>query len=283
VVAIFAQARQQAIQQAVADKADWPPEWLTDVRAAYAVLAAHPYGTDEQVAANYDFLNWLGAVGRSRRVLWDGLERFPDSAALHERLRTRVLWARTPDDLEAMYTTMLADEGASSSLHWFAGLASMAAAEAHRRGSDDTAARSAYDRALVQLTLDAEANPDTAELADREAALALAGRARLALERGDEDTAVADLVASFQRNAQAAATLDGLNISPSDTARMLYARLIANQRDDLLRTLQDALSTLDPTLLQLPEYERNLPPRPDGSPGPSKPADVASPPSGSSP
>src|SRR5262249_43099215 len=42
VLALFAQARQRAIAKAYREKSAWPPQWLADIHAAYAVLAKHP-------------------------------------------------------------------------------------------------------------------------------------------------------------------------------------------------------------------------------------------------
>src|SRR5262249_3276755 len=55
VLGLFAEARQAAVSKAIHDKTPWPGEWLTDVHAAYTVLARHPDGTDAQVAAHFDF------------------------------------------------------------------------------------------------------------------------------------------------------------------------------------------------------------------------------------
>ena len=260
VLAIFAQARQQAIQDAVTARRDWPTEWLSDVNAAYAVLARHPFGTDEQVAAHYDFLLWLGAPGPSWRVLEQGIERFPGSWELHERLRRRVLWARGVDGLARTYDELLAAPDASPALTWFAGEAAMASAEFRRRSGDDDAARADYDRAIAFFERDIALNPEARDDADHQVALALAGRARLAFEHGDDAAALDDLLASFARRPASANVLDGLNLSAVDTARVLRVRLLERQPADALERLDAALRALDPELLQLPAYEKELPP-----------------------
>ena len=101
-LAIFAQAREDTIRRAVRAKEDWPAEWLTDVNAAYSVLARHPLGTDAQIVAHHDFLRRLGAGGQAARVLDEGLARFPDSWELHARLRGRILWEKGVGGLEAV-------------------------------------------------------------------------------------------------------------------------------------------------------------------------------------
>jgi len=71
------------------------------------------------------------------------------------------------------------------------------------------------------------------------------------------------LLASFERRPASAATLDGLNISAVDTAKMVLARLREEGRRDLAESLRAALGDLDPELLQLPAYEAQ-------GPGPSR-------------
>ena len=59
ILSVFAQSRWESIKKAVKQKQDFPPEWLTDVHAAYSVLLKHPLGTDAQVLWHYDLLDWL--------------------------------------------------------------------------------------------------------------------------------------------------------------------------------------------------------------------------------
>jgi hypothetical protein len=77
-----------------------------------------------------------------------------------------------------------------------------------------------------------------------------------------------ELLASLERKPEAAATQDGLNLSPMDTAWMLRMRLTELKCDDLVARLQGAIDRLDPEFLRLPAYEREGPgrrgPRPRG-------------------
>ncbi len=258
-IALFAQARQHDIRQALREKRDWPGEWLTDVNAAYAVLAKHPLGTAVQVAAHFDFLRSLGAKGQAARVLAQGLERFPDSSPLHDCLRSSVLGEQGVTGLVDVYERMLAKPDASPNLPWFAGLASIVAAEFHRRAGKDDEAVADYDRALGYYDQWIASHADERATADHYAALALAGKARVALERGDLEAAVDEIVASFARRPDAAASQDGLNISPVDTAKMLLARAKATNETELAARVEQALSELDPKMLELPAYERGEP------------------------
>jgi tetratricopeptide (TPR) repeat protein len=256
---LFAKMRCQAIARAVREKKDGPSRWLTDVNAACSVLARHPLGTDAQVAWHYDLLKWLGGGGQAALVLDGGLARFADSWALHERLRERILEEKGVEGLEVVYGDMLRQKGASASLEWFAGHASLVAAEFHRRAKDDAKALASYERAIAQFARSIEEDPESRAGADHQIALAMAARARLACERKDYETALEELLQSFERSKGSAGTLDGLNISPADTARLLRARLTELGRSDLLKKLEAALEKLDPELLALPAYEQDVP------------------------
>ena len=257
VLGVFAEARISAITRAERAKQEWPGKWLTDVHAAYSVLARHPLGTDSQVVVHYDFLRWLGAKSRAARVLDTGLERFPDSAGLHDRLRGRVLQEHGVAGLESAYAKMLAQEDASKNLPWFAGYATIVAAEFHRRHGDDDKADAAYDRAIAHYDRAIELNPDSRGSADHFAAIAIAGRARLAFEKKDYPGALTRLLASFARKSESAGSLDGLNLTPMDTGRMLLAKFKESKQDDLLAQLEAAISKLPPSTVELPAYERN--------------------------
>ena len=282
-LALFAQARQEAIRAALRAKEPWPRDWIADVHATCLVLARHPHGTSEQIAAHHDFLRGLGAPGQARDVLEAGLARFPDDWGLHERLRRQVLVEEGVDALEAVYADRLTDPGADPVLGWYAAQASFVAAEFHRRAGHTAEAVAAYDRAIERFEADIAARPDARDGADHQVALALAGKARLAFEAGDDEAAVAGLVASFDRFAEAAATLDGLNLSPADTARtvrahlaMLHAQEDADETPTAARLarLEAAMDALDPRLLQLPAYEKEVPPPSEDDPPKRQPRGV---------
>jgi len=265
VLTIFAEGRFKAIKRAVEAKKDWPPSWLTDVHSAYSVLLRHPLGTDTQVVWHYDFLVWLGAKDQAGRVLDQGLGRWPDSWILHDRLRSRILEDRGVEALEARYESMLQGDPPPD-MEWFAGLASLVAAEVYRRANNEEAALAAYDRSLAHFERAIAADPECRDTADQSIALVLAGRARIDFEREDYDRALQGVLASFERKPDAAGSLDGLNNTPATTAQLLLAKLKELDRTEQADILQAALDKLDPELLVAP-YDRNLPeapPPPEG-------------------
>jgi len=263
VLGLFADARRKAIADAVRGKKDWASwskafqgteEWLTDLHAAYSAIARHPLAVDAHVVTHYDFLTLISASGQAALVLEEGIARFPNSWPLHDRLRGRILRERGHEKLEEFYEEMLKKPDVPVHIEWYAGYAAIVAAEFNRRRGEVDEALAAYERAIAHYDRWIEPNADVRATADHYVALAIAGRARIALQREDYDTALAELLASFERNPDAAGTLDGLNISPADTARTLLARLTEQNRNDLIEKLQTALGKLDPELLKPPAY-----------------------------
>jgi tetratricopeptide (TPR) repeat protein len=276
VLEIFAEARRAAIVKEVGDKKEWDAwskafqgteEWLTDLHAAYSVLERHPLSTDVHVVTHYDFLRVLGAVAQAGKVLHDGLTRFPDSWLLHDRLRGFIIKEKGAGGLEAVYEEMLLDENASPVLRGFAGYASIVAAEFYRRGGSNGQALAAYNRAIAHYESWIETDPDSRASADHFISLALAGRARLALESREFEKAVADVLASFERSPDSAGVRDGLRITPAGTAQLLLRRLKALEQTDLAVAIETALTELDPEVVRQAELENESPRRPFGGRG----------------
>lgn len=253
VLSVFAESRWKAIQKSVREKQKWPPQWLADVNATYAVLRKHPHGSAEQVVWHLDFLDWLGARGHVSRALAEGVARFPESAVLHDRLRAQALATRGIDGLEAAYDKMLEDANASPSIPWQAGHAWIVAAEYHRRAGNAERCVAAYDHAIGLYERAASADPSLRGAADHRVALALGSRGRLEFERGQFDRAVGDVIASFEKSPTSAATMDGASFSPAATAQMLLAKLKADKLDELAARLEAAMAKLDPALLVVPK------------------------------
>lgn len=252
-LALFAEARQEAIVAATRQKTDWDPAWMNDVHTAYSLLLQHPLGNDQHVAWHYDFLQFFGAPELDA-VLARGLARFPESPLLHERLRARALAQGGPDGLEAEYARRLADDDAPRTLPWFAGYAALVAAESHRRNQAPDRARAAYERALAHFAHYRERTG--AADGEHYVAVAHGGLARLLLQAGDLRGCLAALQRSFAAAPAAAAAVDGLGITTMQTAEMLRGRALDQKDEALLRQLEQELAALPPEAFELPEYER---------------------------
>jgi tetratricopeptide (TPR) repeat protein len=249
VLTIFGEGRFMAIKKAAKAGERWPSKWLTDLDAAYSALLNHPLATESQVLWHHDLMLWLGVKERAIRVLRAGLRRFPNSPVIHKSYRAVLLEARGVYALEAAYEAMLREDSPPVNLEWFAGYASKMAAEHIRRWRRPAKALAAYERSIAHFERAVEANPASRRSADIHVALALAAKARLAYEAGDDDRAVSEIVASFERMPDAAGTRDGLGLTPASTAQMLMARLVELKKEDLVAKLETAMGKLDPALL----------------------------------
>lgn len=256
VLDIYARNKRQAIEDAIAAKKQWPPKWLGELHNAYSILLEHPLGTADQALAHYDFLTKLGAAGKATASLQKAIRRFPEHYLLHDRLRARVFHDRGIAGLERVYGRLLAETKAAPVLHWYAGLASIVSAESYRRASQPEMAWPAYDLAMEHYQRSIDALPDTADTSKHYMALAIAGQARLAYERGDWEMALEKTLQSFAQNPNSAASLDGMNHSPVTTAELLKAKLDELGRTQASQRLTDAMNQLDPAMLMPPEFDR---------------------------
>lgn len=255
---LFVSARQRAIANAANRGEEFPAQWLTDMDAAFRVLLNRGALPDQRVVQHYDFLKALGALGRAYELLDAGLDLYPTSWDLHDRLRGRLLAEKKLDGLqglEAIYDEMVRAEEAHPDVEWFAGYASLVAAEFHRRAGNRAKASSSYDRAIDYYQRSAEKNPDNAESSNHYVAMALSGKARVAFEEKQDEAAVRLLLESFERDPNAAGALDGLNLSGVATARSLIARLSQGGLADQAAKLSAALDALPPEQLAPAAFE----------------------------
>jgi hypothetical protein len=252
-LALFAEARQQAIVAAVRAKKEWDPQWMADVHTTYGLLAQHPLGSDQHVAWHFDFLEFFKAPELDA-VLARGLARWPASPLLHERLRKRLLDQGGVDALTADYEKRLAAAEAPPALAWFAGYAQLVVAETHRRHQKAELATAAYDRALALFAQYRERSGNTD--GEHYVAIAHGGLARLRLQANDLAGCFAELQLAFAASPAAASAIDGLGITTMQTAEMLKGKLLEAKDEALAQKLDAALKALPPEAFELPEYER---------------------------
>lgn len=265
VLDIFADGRRRAIADAVTNKKDWPAQWMSDLHASYSVLAQHPLGNVIQVMTHYDFLVALGADRQASNALRTGMARFPENWDLHARFRGQVLRQRGVAGLEAAYERWLKQEDAPKTLRWFAGYASIQAAETWRKSNSPTAARASYDRALGHYEAMIAADANTEASSQPYMAIALAGRARLKMEAQNLESALEDLLRSFEVSPISANVLDGLSLSGYVTSITLQARLIEAEKLELVAKLLAAVEQLPEEARQRPAYDTPGAPSADAS------------------
>lgn len=265
VLDIFADGRRRAISDAVRSKQKWPAKWMSDLHATYSVLAQHPLGNVVQVMTHYDFLVALGADRQAGRILQTGLQRYPMSWDLHQRFRDRTFKLRGVRAIEPAYENWLAREDAPKNLAWFAGYASIQAAERWRQSNQPQEAQAAYDRALARYASVIETDPNTEASSKVYMSFALAGRARIKMEAQDLDGALADLLAALETSPESAALLDGLELSAYVTSITLRARLLEAGKEAAAAELAAAVAALPEEARQRPAYDTPGAPSADAS------------------
>lgn len=255
---LFAHGRQAAIQDAVRAKREWPGEWTSDVHTAYTLLLRHPLGTAQHAADHYDFLEFFRSPD-AEAVLQQGIERFPAAAPLHHRLRAMWLRQGGVARMEKEYAELLAVEDGPAAMPWFAGYASLVAAEQYRRRSKPGAARQSYNQALEHFAAYRE-RAGSNDGAHYEA-MAHGGLARLALQAGDLDLTFSELLQVFRIAPLAASAVDGLSITAMQTAEALRGQALQDD-PDLVARLDASLRDLPDDAFLLPEYEQRNPGNP---------------------
>jgi tetratricopeptide (TPR) repeat protein len=236
----------------------WSAEQLSKAQAAFAVLEHHPLCPENEFGVQYDFLVYVGARFEASQVLARGLAAFPDSGGLHSRLRQQILergGGGVLDGLEETYQTMLAQPDAAPNLTWFAGYATIVAAEYHRRANEIELAKGAYGRAIHLFERNMQTIPGNEFSAKHYMAIARAGLARMAMEADDLAHALELILQSLETAPLSASALDGLGFTGVMTATTLLARLEESGQVDPAAELKAAMDSLTAETRQPPAFE----------------------------
>ena len=228
VARVRAQVATRAVYQAMGDAPDaWDPATLRAALDAWELLAVHPTGTESDAQAHLQLLGSVGAFPPQLDVARQALARFPESSELHNWLRFLMLRDHGAEALEALYAEQLdaAREASPASFAWYAGLASLAAAERNVENRRTLEAREAYGRALAHLTASVEAEPDFATSAAHYQATALSGAARLLVEEGVLEPALEMSLEAARLAPESYDAKDALGKSLRDTVQVLKRAL----------------------------------------------------------
>ena len=281
----FAREREAQIKRAQRGRQPWPESLLAEVNAAYELLSKHPAGAAAHAARHYEFLWTLGAKRQALSVLERGVQRFLASPELHQRFRAAFLISEGPAGLERRYAALVAEHPGDAPLLAQAAYGDLVLAEHHRRTRPDgwaELALAAYARGAGRYLALAETDPAyppsslagglkapteaEAQRLRNEAlhyrAMAEAGAARVLFELGDAAACAERLERAFELAPRSSNLPDGLNLTAVDTAKLLLTKLRQEGPAELAGRVETALETLralDPTLLDLPAYERAIP------------------------
>ncbi|MCA8980601.1 MAG: hypothetical protein H6831_16655 [Planctomycetes bacterium] len=204
---------------------------LADSAAAHEVLIRHPMGTEAQALHAFQLLGAVDLRAAQRRAIELALERWPQSGTMHEWYRWVVLRDEGPDGLLRAYDgRRLAgiDRAQRSS---FAGLAKLQAAERRIEERDTQRALEDYRLAFQDLEDAVGASASVGSFARWYQAQARAGRARLFLESGRLDEALAEILLCFTFETPAHDEPDARGVRPRETLRAVRDALLAAGRE----------------------------------------------------
>ena len=240
----FAFSRTKALYDAMGQGSDWPGSWIADIHAAYEALINHPNCTEEQIISYLNWLNALEAYAPQPAVISRGLELFPVSGDLHEQLRFQILRDAGARALEDAYAGMTPTLENRSTLRWFAGLASLMAAERHVQNQALEEAFATYERSVDEFRASIEESPNFAASANHYVCLAKVGRGRLFTTQKQWGLAIEEIRDGIALSPTTATTADGTGQTPTDAAKALHAALAQAGLETEAREFQNAVSLL---------------------------------------
>jgi tetratricopeptide (TPR) repeat protein len=242
VLDVFAGARVRTLYERLTSEADWPATWVADIAAAYQVLLLHPLGTEQQALAGLEALGNLELYAEQGAFLRAALERYPTSPKLHEFLRWQALRDGDVADLAAVYAEADVPDSAQASWIWYAALAHLVAAERQVTDGNALAALAVYRTSIEQFQQSIAREPQFESSAEHYVGLAWSGVAKVHLDRGDLDAAVAALRQSADANAGGFRHADGLGNTPRAVARALIQLLERTDRGTEAVELESSLA-----------------------------------------
>lgn len=195
------------------------------VLAMMALLRERQVARETALLAGIGLLEFGGKRAYARVLLHDVVDRFPASPKAHERWRNRLLVDLGANGLRQAYAAYAKTAADQPTAQWFAGFASLVAAEQHTRDQRTGEAVAAYGDAIDRFAASAAGHADFADSAHHFMVLALAGRAELTTTQGHPEAAAADLLRAHELRPASLDETDGLQRKPRAIAGRVAAAL----------------------------------------------------------
>ena len=241
---ILARTTTEMLQGAMNNKTEWPTVWIADIHDAHRAILADPRSQDRDVLTAVHWLRVMQAHGLEPDVLRQGFARFPVSGGLHEYMRYQVLRDRGAEALQRAYARMQPAAEHAPSISWYAGLASLQAAERDVQCRKSKAALASYQRSVRGFRESFQANPAFEDSATKYICLALSGRSRVLADQQQWSEAVDAIQKGIGARAASAATKDGLGNTPAANASRLHWSLIDAGKEAEAKSLKKTLGGL---------------------------------------
>jgi hypothetical protein len=252
VLDILARARTSQVYGAMNAGTEWDTAGVADALAAYDVLLVHPLAQERQAASAVDLLTTLGLQDHAERKLRDAIARWPESSDLHTRLRGVVEATDGLDAFTRVYEDLRAAAGDPAPIDWFAGYAELVLAENYAQSEGLERTDAAYERAVAAFERSLAEREGYRESVDHFVALALAGRARVALQAGRIEPAFRFATEAVRRRPASADLPDGLERTPREAVVAVRRQAERASRADLVTEIDQVIDELDQAAEQAP-------------------------------
>jgi len=241
VLEVFVHHRTRMLYAAMNAKTPWPSSWITDTRAAFDVLLAHPACSEKLAREGLSFLQALGARAALDDYLFRCLAKWPASGELHKWLRAQIANYHGPSHVTEVYARIECPPELQPTIDWFEGLATVTAAEQQVQLKEAEAALATYRKGIACFRDSIQGNGGFARTANHYVGLALAGIARIELARNRLDQATDAIRESIRVGPQALDADAGLGSTPRKIAGEVIAALRSAGRQDVADELSQAL------------------------------------------
>ena len=191
--------------------------------------------------AGVGLLEYAGLRADARGHLERLVARYPDSLAVHERWRNRMLIDWGAERMRERYARFATEAADKPTAEWYAGYAALVAGDRHSQDGRGAEADRAYSDAVDRFAQSAAGNPHFADSSNHYAVFALAGRALLRHQRGDGAAAVADLLRAADLRPDTVEQDDALQRKPRGVAMRVHRELKAAGKVELAERLQPLL------------------------------------------
>jgi len=235
---VLADSCTRAVYAQVSEGAALLGTQLADAIAAHAVLLEHPLGTEAQALRGFQLLGSTNLFAAQRRAVEVALERWPESGSMHEWYRWIVMRDEGPEGLLRAYDDLTLGGLDPAERLSFSGLAKLRAAERRIDERDPLRALDDYRMSFQDFEEAIGASSSVATFARWYQAQARAGRARLYLEAGRLDEALAEVLLCFAFETPGHDEPDARGVRPRETLRAVRDALLAAERESDAQTLE---------------------------------------------
>jgi len=219
---------------------EWRLGKMIDGLRAFGIVAASPYGSDQDWISFASFTASLGLLREAEAIAQCGAMRYPTSRDLRQELNMALIRCARPDLATVVAAGIEHSHAPSADASWHLGYAWMLAAEDHRRREQPRAAFASYEAAERWFVRAAEQHPDYCDNCLWMRACCAFGAGMACAQEGSQTAAAEQLVNAVGLHGDLAQLKDGLACDVFDLVdRALEWRATGPSPVDPMRLLAD--------------------------------------------